>query len=649
MAKRKAQDNIDIDNKCDNFNVNLLDSFQNKKFKTDDKWISGTTIANYLNGEPLLDWLNLYYDTYEFNNKRLTRSLTKKINKKNINNRNSKNIITNGSFINGTNPTNTLMNNGLLFEKTIYNKLKEKFINDMLLINESNTINFEEDFKKTVNAINNKVPIIAQAVLIDNKTRMRGIADLLVRSDYINKIFSRKVLDKSEYKKNNKLYYVVIDIKWTSMTLCVDGETIRNEGRFKAYKGQLFIYNYILGKIQNYTPSCAYIMAKNWKIDKKNDPQEGFSCFDLAGIINYSNKDNVFIKKTHDAINWIWNVRDNGLCYTPIDPTIKELCVNNSNQNDYPWSDVKKTLIKNTKDITAVWQLTQNHRDKVFDKNNDLFKKSIRRWDDENCTTKNLGFVDSKKSRVIDKILEINRQNTFKILPNSCKDIKDNRLDWKHKYPTDFYIDFETISEQLGNLQNIDVEDSRMNTQIIFMIGVGYEYNDAFHYKVFRMNNFSLNEEKRILIEFKDFLDNLTRDLDEDNKYFPRLFHWSHAEKSMIESAFKRHPSLVRMWKNHHEWIDLCDIFITEPIVVKGSLTFKLKEVANAMFSHGLITTYWDTTEVSDGLSAMSDGINYYSKINKTEDEEKNMNSIVNYNRIDCRALWDILKCIREL
>ena len=123
MAKRKAQDNIDIDidNKCDNFNVNLLDSFQNKKFKTDDKWISGTTIANYLNGEPLLDWLNLYYDTYEFNNKRLTRSLTKKINKKNINNRNSKNIITNGSFINGTNPTNTLMNNGLLFEKTIYN------------------------------------------------------------------------------------------------------------------------------------------------------------------------------------------------------------------------------------------------------------------------------------------------------------------------------------------------------------------------------------------------------------------------------------------------------------------------------------------------------------------------------------------------
>ena len=183
---QKNNIDIDIDNKCDNFNVNLLDSFQNKKFKTDDKWISGTTIANYLNGEPLLDWLNLYYDTYEFNNKRLTRSLTKKINKKNINNRNSKNIITNGSFINGTNPTNTLMNNGLLFEKTIYNKLKEKFINDMLLINESNTINFEEDFKKTVNAINNKVPIIAQAVLIDNKTKTEYTGNMPIRDLYTN-------------------------------------------------------------------------------------------------------------------------------------------------------------------------------------------------------------------------------------------------------------------------------------------------------------------------------------------------------------------------------------------------------------------------------------------------------------------------------
>jgi hypothetical protein len=630
MYKRKANNDNDM---------SLLDEFSNKKRKTEHGWVSGTTIANYLNGEPLIDWLNLYYNKYGFNNKRLTRSQSQTQNYSskliNNNNRNTSKVI------NISNKSeNPLLNNGLLFEKTIYDKLEEKFPNHFKLIT-SDMIDFDIHSQETLDAIENKIPIIAQAVLVDTETKMRGIADLLIRSDFINKIFKRQVIDKSEYKKNNKHYYVVVDIKWTSMTLCADGETIRNEGRFRSYKGQLLIYNYILGKIQNYTPDCAYIMPKNWKIDKKNNPQEGFSCFDLLGKIDYVNKDKQFIKQTYDAIDWIWDVRENGLSYTPLDPQIKEMCVNASNQNDNNWGKVKKEILNVTKDITAIWQLTPKHRNIAFDKN-------ILRWDDKKCTTKNLEMTDSKRSIVIDKILKINRQNEFKILPNSCDDIKDNRYDWQKKYPTDFFVDFETISEQLSHLENIDIKDSRMKTQIIFMIGVGYEYNEEFHYRVFKINSFTLDEEKRILTEFKTFIDDLSNELDPNDEYYPRLFHWSNAEKSMLESAFQRHHSLVRQWKNHLEWIDMCDIFTSEPIVVKGALCFKLKEVANALFSHGLITTYWDSN-VTDGLSAMTTAIQYYNKTHKTEDDEKIMNDIIKYNKIDCRALWDILNCIRML
>ena len=44
----------------------LFDKLSNKKYKLDDKWVSGTSVANYLNGEPLLDWLKLYYNQYNF-------------------------------------------------------------------------------------------------------------------------------------------------------------------------------------------------------------------------------------------------------------------------------------------------------------------------------------------------------------------------------------------------------------------------------------------------------------------------------------------------------------------------------------------------------------------------------------------------------
>lgn len=593
-----------------------------KKIKNND-WISGTSVANYLNGEPLLDWLNLYYNDYKFNDKRITRSMTKK------NNNTSNNNSTNKES------DNPLFHNGLLFESKIYIDLEKKFGDKFVQIH-FDKFDFDDGYKKTLKQIEQQTPIIAQAVLVDYDSKMRGVADLLVRSDYVNKIFKKKIIDKNMH---NELFYIVIDIKWTSMVLCVDGKTIRNDGRFKAYKGQLYIYNYILGKIQNYMPPIALIMAKNWKIDSKYEPSYGYSCYDVAGIIDYSDKDNIFVDKTLKAIEWINNVRINGLSYCPLNPTIKEMCVNASNHNDNSWTDVKKEILEHTKDITQVWHLTQKHRDCGFDKN-------IKSWDDLECTTENLEMNDSKTSNTIDKILDINRQNKYFIYPNKLKDIKDNRFNWKKSYPTDFFIDFETTSELLSKLNDINIHNSKINTQLIFMIGVGYVYDDKFHYKCFKMNELNLDEERRILTEFKNFIDDLSENLDAREKYTTRLFHWSNAEQIMLENAFTRHNSLIDMWQNHIEWIDLCEIFTSEPIVVKGSVTFKLKDITNALFSHGLIKTNWNNSEISDGISAMTNAMKYYDSNTKNEDI---INNIMKYNKIDCKVLWEILDFLRNL
>jgi len=645
MAKRKTMG--DESNNISDFN--LLDKLSNKKYKLDDKWISGTSVANYLNGEPLLDWLNLYYNKYGFNdtiniNRRLTRSLTRSLTHSITLNNNFGNNF--GNKLNNSNQTNNnLMSSGLLFESKVYEYLKDTYPNIFINVIPNNKINFERDHQKLSNITNDLikkgVPIIAQAVLLYKPARMRGIADLLIRSDFINKIFKRQVIKQSEIKYNNKPYYVVLDIKWTSMTLCVDGETIRNEGRFKAYKGQLLVYNYILGKIQNYTPHTAYIMAKNWRIDSKYDPQQGFSCFDLLGKINYKEKDNSYIKKTYDAINWVHRVKREGILYSPINPTIKEMCVNMSNTNDNQWTNIKKEIVKKTHDVTAIWNITNNHRDKVFD-------LGIRKWSDNNCTSDSLGMNDGKRSHVINKILHINRQDKIKFMPEKIKDIKDNRFNWQRKFRTDFYIDFETISTVLGNQTDMDIHNNRHENQIIFMIGIGYEDNGEFCYKVFYMNELTPEEEYRILCESKDFIDNKSKELDKKEKYNTRLFHWSHAEQTMLEKAFERYPSLLKKWENHIEWVDMCDIFTSEPIVVKGALSFKLKEIGNALYSLGLINTFWNTSEVSDGISAMTEGIKYYQKENKTEQDNKIFDDIIKYNKIDCKVIWDIVQMLRN-
>jgi hypothetical protein len=117
-----------------------------------------------------------------------------------------------------------------------------------------------------------KTPIILQAYIKSEKLKLRGITDILVRSDYINRLTTNTLLKREEIKnENGELYYLVIDIKWSHMSLCVDGKTIRNEGRYKAYKGQLLIYNTILGEIQDYVPKYSYIMPKSWHIDRKKE------------------------------------------------------------------------------------------------------------------------------------------------------------------------------------------------------------------------------------------------------------------------------------------------------------------------------------------------------------------------------------------
>ena len=591
--------------------------------------VSGTDVKNHLLKDPLLDWLTQFHNMTLYN-RPITRCFKKTILKnKSINDKKAENEKKN---------TNLLFEKGNEFENKITHYLYDKYKHDMITINSTGKSGTtRKNFNKTKKAMKSGIPIIDQAVLFNDMNKTLGTADLLIRSDYLNHIVTRKVLTEEEehFKApnlNGNYHYRVIDIKWTSMTLCADGYNIRNDGRFPAYKGQLAIYNCAMGNIQGFIPQQAYILAKSWKIDKKGEQKEGYNCFDLLGTINYNSFDYQYIYKTICAIKWMKELKTTGINWNPSNPHREELYPNMSTNFDPKWYYVKKTLAQELDEITQIWYVNVHNRYIAHNKN-------IKSWKDPNCTSDALEIGGKNKANVIDAILNINRHPELKLAP---KFINNNSNNWQIKTSVDFYVDFETYNGCFDS-QDLDIFNSKTNSSIVFMIGVGYECNDKWEYKNFTSNTLTLSEETKLFDEFTNFIFEQTSLLSPNKKLTPKLFHWSQAEISNFSCVQKRNNYKWTQWNNNVKWVDMYPVFISEPIVVKGSFNFKLKSIGNAMYNLGLIDTRWDDSGPVDGLHAMFDAIKSYDN----KDNEL-MKTIIKYNLIDCKIMWDIVEYLRN-
>mgnify|MGYP000435079415 CR=1 FL=1 len=631
MNKRKAQYDPEqvVDKKTSDNLWSPLRKMKHKKRTISglpiNNFVSGTGIKNYLLRDPVLDWFELYYFTNN-SNCVMTRN-KKKMMETNISDEKSN--------------LSVLFENGDEFEQKVINKLEHLFEGKIITINTEGKKGMNrKNYKETIDAMKLGIPIIVQGVLYNDDNDTGGIADLIVRSDYLNQVFRRSVLNSTmETFKAPKLcgnyHYRVIDIKWTTMTLCANGYTIRNDNRFPSYKGQVAIYNCAVGKIQGYTPTEAYILAKAWKIDRKKDPMEGYSCFDLLGVVDFSGFDNSYIDKTVDAINWVRDVRSEGMSWDLLNPTREEMYPNACNNNDAPWTKQKKQLCQDLNEITQIWYVTDQHRKTAH-------SKGIMSWKDPLCNSITMEIGGETRADIIDEILSINRSSKNIIRP-SC--IKNNLLNWQQRSAVDFYVDFETMNGCFYS-QEMNIENSKTDADYIFMIGVGYVENNEWQYVSFTVDDITYIEERRILDEFTNFITTKSQHHNE----IPRLFHWSQAEVMNMRHVNDRHDHRWVEWESSIRWVDMYNVFINEPIVIKGALNFKLKEIGKAMHKLNLIPTVWSDSGPSDGFQAMLSASDYYK--NKSNDEmtsksTNTYNEIINYNEVDCKIIWEIVEYLR--
>lgn len=592
-------------------------------------YIKATSLYNFMMKDPIIDWLGHMVKLGCLNAKleavlpNATETLTKV-----------------SAFY------TKILEIGVQFELTIMARITAKLPVTTIITDPTqmhNPINKE----LTTAAMQRGDPIIYQAALYNHENKTYGIPDLLVRSDYLNKICNTFVkYDKySGCRFSRDWHYCVVDIKCTTLYLRADGEYILNIGSFPAYKAQLRIYTEALGLLQEYKPRYAYIIGRRYKYTCKGEEYRNYDALSRMGTIDYANIDREYIEQTQSAINWIRRLRLHGHEWniTPR-PTVDELYPNMSANSENPFNTIKTVIAHHIDEITLLWQCGFKNRNKAF-------IGGIRKWSDQGCNAEFLGHTSEKYIPIINKIIHINRAETDSvILPKRLNSTLPKAI-------VEFYVDFETVTDVFANITD---------TTYLFMIGVGYivNYNShgevvdpTWHYESFTTPNIADDiHEYNIFVDFHDYIQDILQEHHATNSY--AIYHWSYAELAIYERIYERYMDKIAFPKSIDvAWVDLLDVFKQEQITIKGAFNYSLKTIAKAMHEHGMIDTKWeivptaDDTTIVNGLSAMVHAV----ECSKQAVEQKIdmcelpiMQKIIAYNEVDCKVMMEILRYLRE-
>ena len=522
--------------------------------------------------------------------------------------------------------TEFIMNRGNQFEDELVKYIHN---NRMPIVTVSKYIT-NKTLQQTKTFMKQGAPIIHSAPVrnIDNGTQ--GVIDLLIRSDHLNNLVEQQHIydnDKPASKLGHPFHYVVIDIKFSTLPLKTDGIHLCNSGNYPAYKAQCLIYTEAVGKIQGYTPSCAFIIGRRWSCTKQKVTNRNYTCLNKLGKISYDTVDICYREITKNAIQWIRDLKKYGNQWSVNPPSRKELfpnmCIDSGK-----WNLQKQKIANHIGEMTSIWYVGERNR-------NTAIQNGIKSWYNKKCNSKIMN-INGIRAPIIDAILNINRQTRDKIRPRI---IQNNMYDWK-TVSNELYIDFETISDIFANFDNLPKQD---RTDMIFMIGVGWKQNETWKYKNFICKKPSYDEEYRIMNQFTDFL------YDND---FPKLYFWS-AETNLWKIAKNRQLGINSINKNHinTHWNlrnthDLSKLFTTEPIVIKDCFKFGLKEIAKAMRKHNMISVEIES-KCNSGMMAMINAWNCYAS-SKNPINSKIMKDISKYNEFDCKVLYEIISYLRE-
>ena len=183
---------------------------------------------------------------------------------------------------------------------------------------------------------------------------------------------------------------------------------------------------------------------------------------------------------------------------------------------------------------------------------------------------------------------------------------------------------------------------------MIFMVGVGWADEEGlWQFERFVAREESLQAEEEMLDAFIEFLQQHTGGNAGDSGRVG-LYHWHHVEASLLRTSANRLDKAPDdLWRSL-PWFDIeKEVFLREPIGLPGAWNYKLKAVSRALAKYDTdIDIEWPG-DLDQGLQAMVMGWRAYEQPDPIGSHE--MQAVIDYNEVDCKALWKILSWLRAL
>ena len=520
----------------------------------------------------------------------------------------------------------THLNNSLNFEKDInnyfnkyVNKISSDFIDDFFnnIIKKSKEYYSDLTFTKfnnidqTINKIHDNCPLIINPLLINDKYKLIVKCDILIKKHLFIKIFPHiNNIPLNIIKKND---YLIINIVPEVLTFKSGCREISNTYNVFYNKCGLYAFNSALKKYINRN-NYYFLFGKDYKYNNQL-----LNKIQYIGLVIYNN---IYKEKILNSIDWLNRLKQNNLTLLP-KPSCIELYPNMNNKQSC-WENEKKKLSEQLKEITLIWRISYEDRNK-------LINIGITQWDNPYLLNNLYELKDSNTRDIQEKIIHMNSYDNLIIEPRNI-----NR-DFKHILKRDdieFILDIESVLnlESKGSYFNNNIIKDLPNICIIGLIIIN---NNEYLFKDFTIEDLTIESEKKNILNWISFL----------SKYDEiKIYHWGHAEKSYLENINKRFPDikLPRMIL-----IDLLHFFRQEPIIIKDCFNFSLKTIGKNMYKHGLINSTWSDTD--NGLDAMIKFKEICLKKDKNIPLKRynEISEIIEYNKMDCIILKEILEYLR--